>query len=153
MKRKTMGAIGAAVSALLLVVAIPAAASAAGPKKTIKVRLFEFQIKVKPSSSAIGAIKVVAKNIGTEKHEMVVVKGADIAALPLKPDGSVDEDLIPETDKPGEIAEFKAKKTKTKSYNLDPGSYIMFCNIVDTETDGSTLSHFHEGMHTVFTVG
>jgi hypothetical protein len=139
----------AAAAVALLSFAVPAAGAATTP--TVKAKLFEFKIKPKPKSTKAGKVKVVAKNIGTEEHELVVVKGDDAAALPTAADGSVDEDAIPETDKFGEIAEFKPKKTKTKTFDLDAGSYVVFCNVVDDEDD-ITVSHFAEGMHTILTV-
>jgi hypothetical protein len=140
-----------AVVAASLAVAAPALAA---PKATdVKAKLFEFKIKLKPKAPAPGSVRIVARNIGTEKHEIVIVRGADAAALPTKADGSVDEALIPETDKLGEIPEFKPKQTKKKTFELESGSYVAFCNVVDDEPDGSTLSHFAQGMYTTFTVG
>jgi hypothetical protein len=82
------------------------------------------------------------------KHEVVVVRGTDPSALPTKPDGSVDEGQIPKRDKVGETGDVKAGKTKTKTLKLSTGSYILFCNIIDTEPDGSQVSHFAKGMYT-----
>lgn len=129
----------------------------ASSKPAVKATLFEFKIKTKPKTVAAGKIKLAAKNIGAEKHELVVVRTADVpggapASLPTKADGSVDESAIPEADKLGEIPEFKPKTTKTKTFDLDPGSYILFCNVVDKESDGSTLSHFAQGMYTTLVV-
>ncbi len=127
------------------------ASTSAKKAKEVKVKLFEFQIKPKPKSAAAGKIRFVAKNIGTEQHEMVIVVGDDPAALPTDADGAVDESQIDEADLPGEIEEFDAGKTKKKAFNLAAGSYILFCNITDEDESGA-LNHFAEGMYTTFVV-
>ena len=49
----------------------------------------------------------------------------------------------------GEIEDVKPKKKKSKTFKLSPGTYIVFCNIVEEEEDGTIVSHFAKGMHTV----
>jgi hypothetical protein len=123
------------------------AAAAAPPK--VKVQLIEFQVKPALSFVAKGKIKFVVKNAGTETHEFVIVRGADPAALPTKADGSVDEDQIPKSDQVGELEKIKKGKTKSKTFKLSAGPYILLCNTVDTEEDGTVVSHFARGMSTV----
>lgn len=127
------------------------ASTSAKKSKAVKVKLFEFEVKPKPKSFAAGKIKFVAKNIGTEEHEMVIVRADDAAELPVDENGGVVEDEIDEADLPGEIEEF-AKGTKAKkSFDLEAGTYILFCNITEEEEAGP-LNHFNEGMYTTFTV-
>ena len=123
---------------------LPAGASA--PK--LKIRLIEFKIKPARDFIAAGKTSFVAKNAGGDKHEIVVVRGDDPAALPTKADGSVDESKIPKADVIGEIGEFKPGKTKSKVFKLSAGSYVLFCNIVEKEADGTVKSHFKKGMYT-----
>jgi hypothetical protein len=127
--------------------AAPSLAVTAKPPKQ-KLTLTEYQITPALQFIAKGKSTFVAKNSGTVKHEVVVVRGADPAALPTKPDGSVDEDQIPRSSKVGEAGNVKAGKTKSKTLKLSTGSYILFCNIIDTEPDGSQVSHFAKGMYT-----
>ena len=131
----------------LLVVATTNSATAKDVPK-LKVRLIEFEVNPERDFTAKGKMQFVVKNAGTEKHELVVVRGDDPASLPTDADGAVDESQIPESDKLGEIEEFKPGKTKKKIFKLSPGDYIVFCNVVDEEEDGTTVSHFEEGMHT-----
>lgn len=119
--------------------------------ETVKVKLFEFQVKPKPKSIAAGKIKFVAKNIGTEEHEMVIARADDAESLPTDADGAVDESQIDEANLPGEIEEFAKGETEKKTFVLPPGTYVLFCNITEEEEDGP-LNHFAEGMHTTFTV-
>ena len=122
------------------------AATAKAPK--VKVQMVEFQIKPELQFISKGKINFVVKNAGTEKHEFVIVRGNDPAALPTKADGSVDEDQIPKSDQIGELENIKKGKTKSKTFKLSAGPYILFCNIVDTEQDGTVVSHFARGMYT-----
>ena len=60
--------------------------------------------------------------------------------------GDVDEEAIPEADKLGESGDVAAGKRVTKTFDLSPGTYVMFCNIDDKNPDGSVTNHFQEGM-------
>jgi hypothetical protein len=133
------------VGVLVLGVAGPAGAKRA---PQLKVKLIEFKIRTGRDFVAKGTTTFVVRNGGSEKHEMVVARADDASALPTKPDGSVDEKAIPKKDRLGEIPEFKAGATKTKSFKLTPGTYVLFCNIVEDESGGEVVSHFKEGMHT-----
>jgi hypothetical protein len=115
----------------------------------VKVQLIEFQVIPALEFVAKGKINFAVTNAGTEKHEFVIVRGADPAALPTKADGSVDEDQIPKSDQVGELENIKKGKTKSKTFKLSAGPYILLCNTVDTEEDGTVVSHFARGMSTV----
>ena len=133
-------------SALVLMVSAPGLAAAAPPK--IKVKLIEFEVKPAISALAAGKVRFAVKNTGSELHEFVVVHGDDAAALPVDADGAVVEDQLPDDAFVGELEDIKVGKTKTKNFKLPAGSYVLFCNIVETEDDGTVVSHFAEGMHT-----
>ncbi len=152
MKRRYGVLVAAVVIGALTFGMVGAQASTATKKgPQVKVKLFEFQVKPKPKSVAAGKVTFLARNIGTEDHEMVIVRSDDAATLPTDENGGVVEDEIPEADLPGEIPEF-AKGTKAKkSFDLEPGNYILFCNITDEEESGP-LNHFAEGMHATFVV-
>lgn len=135
-----------AVVAVVMAFAMVAPAGASAPK--LKIRLIEFKIKPARGFIAAGTTTFVAKNAGSDEHEIVVVRGDDPAALPTKADGSVDESQIPKADKFGEIGEFKPGKTVSRAFKLSPGSYVLFCNVVQEVEDGTVESHFKEGMYT-----
>jgi uncharacterized cupredoxin-like copper-binding protein len=137
-----------------LALAIPATSAVAKSKggKPVAVQLFEFGVKRKPKFVAAGKVTFTAKNIGTMKHEMVVVRVQPGAKLPTKADGSIDEEAIPETDKMGEVGTIKPKKSGKLTKTLDPGSYVLFCNLVNTQS-GTTFVHYERGMHATFTAG
>jgi uncharacterized cupredoxin-like copper-binding protein len=140
-------AVAAMLTGVVVIGAGPSIAATAKPPKQ-SLTLTEYQITPALQFIAKGKSNFVAKNSGTVKHEVVVVRGTDPSALPTNPDGSVDEGQIPKRDKVGETGDVKSGKTKSKTLKLSAGSYILFCNIIDTEPDGSQLSHFANGMYT-----
>lgn len=115
------------------------------------VGLKEYTVTPDPVEFKAGDVEVTADNIGTEQHELVVVKADSAAALATKADGSVDEDKIPESTKQGELEDVKEGTQRTKKFSLKAGTYVFFCNIVE-EQGGTTISHFKQGMHEVVTV-
>ena len=114
----------------------PSATTAAKAAKATTFVLDEWSIVPPSHNLTAGKVAITATNNGREKHELVIVRAADAASLPLKADGSVNEDKIPESKKAGEIADLAAGKTRTKTIDLPAGNYIAFCNIVDDMSTG-----------------
>jgi len=98
-------------------------------------------------------VKFVAKNSGPDDiHEMVVLRtDLDPAALPVDKDGKADEEADGITSI-GETGDVAVGETKEASFDLAPGKYVLICNIVQTEPDGSIEAHYKVGMRTAFTV-
>ena len=149
----------------------PKAASTATPATSASFVLNEYSITQPPAPLAAGNVRITVKNSGHETHELVIIRAADAAALPKKADGSVDEDTIAETDKPGEVPDIAAGKSVTKTLKLAAGHYVAICNLVETTGMGTTgmgsggmgtngmgntamMGHIHFmlGMVTTFTV-
>lgn len=94
--------------------------------------LTEWSIAAPTTPLHPGKVLVTASNRGRETHELVIVRADAIASLPTKPDGSVDEEKISDTAKPGEIADIKPGTTISKTIDLAPGNYVAICNLVET---------------------
>ena len=77
------------------------------------------------------------------------MRGDDPSALPTTDDGAVDDDALGD-DLIGEIEPFAAGATCTGTFELEPGAYVLLCNIV--EEDGDHEAHVAEGMTTTLTV-
>jgi plastocyanin len=114
---------------------------------------------IRPADLVNGKIRITATNVGTETHELIIVRGSDPKLLPTKPDGSVDEDKIPAADLVGEIPDVVSAKSATRTFDLGAGEYLAFCNIVDTMGMGGGMAHggmghvhYQLGMVTSFTV-
>jgi iron uptake system component EfeO len=123
----------------------------AGASTTVTVSLHEYAIEATPLSAPAGNVQFKVTNRGGLAHEFVVVR-LNGAALVTAPDGSAVEDEIPEADAFGELEDLERGDTASlRAKNLRPGTYRLFCNIVD-QADGTTLSHYAKGMTTEFTV-
>ena len=130
------------------------------PTKPDQFRLYEWGITADSNTFTPGRQTITALNIGGHTHELVIVKATDAAALPTKPDGSVDENAL-KSEKVGEIADVGAGSSKRATFDLAPGSYVVFCNLVDDigmgnggvpMGGGRAHVHFELGMHTAFAV-
>ena len=136
---------------------VAASASAASPapsgSTSVSVGLQEFAIVPSVASVPAGTVKFVAKNTGPDDiHEMVVLRtDLDPAALPVDKDGKADEEADGITSI-GETGDVAVGETKEVSFDLAPGKYVLICNIVQTEPDGSIEAHYKVGMRTAFTV-
>lgn len=131
-------------------VLVAAACSSGGAD--IDVVLSEWVVQPDPTSVAAGEVTFNADNQGSEAHELVVVRADSAEALPTDDTGKVDEDALAEGAFIGEIEEFEAGASESATFDLEPGTYVLFCNITEEESDGTVESHFQEGMHTTFTV-
>jgi hypothetical protein len=105
--------------------------------------LSEFAVEPDPISADAGSLEIVAKNQGADVHELVIVKGDDPALLPVDEYGAVIEGDLPEGDFIGEIALVDAGTEESASFDLDAGSYILFCNIL--AATAPPRSHFEDG--------
>lgn len=93
--------------------------------------LDEWSVAAPTTPIRAGSVRITAVNDGRETHELVVVHAEDAASLPTKADGSVDEEAIPESDKPGEIPDVAAGDSAGTTLDLPAGDYVAFCNLVD----------------------
>jgi uncharacterized cupredoxin-like copper-binding protein len=135
----------------------------------MNVRLQEYSMVARPTAVKSGPVHFQIRNNGTVTHEMVLVRAPTADALAkvspataqaeaadpeaeARAVGDVDEEAIPESEKPGE-AEVKKGATVNKTIDLKPGTYVMFCNIDTKLPDGTVLNHFQHGMSAVITAG
>jgi hypothetical protein len=145
--RRRSAAIVTGVVALMLV-----AVACDSDGETVDVTLQEFAVVPGASSAPAGEITFDVTNEGpNDPHEFVVFR-TDLAvdALPTGEDGAVDEtgegvELI------DEIEEFPVGESESITLDLDAGSYVFICNLVEEE-DGELESHYQEGMRVAFTV-
>jgi hypothetical protein len=150
-----------------------APATTAGASGTAVFALDEWTVTEISKSITAGQVELSVTNNGDEVHELVIVRAGDAASLPVKADGSVDEEAIPAADVIGEIADIAPGAKAAKTFDLPPGVYLAFCNIVDDGMMGGSMDttmgggmphggsgpagtghvHFALGMVTTFSVG
>lgn len=171
MNRRTRWAVGLAACALVATMGVacgsddddaggatPAASATAAKATTpatkgtvIEVVLNEFAVVTDKSTVPAGSITFKAINDGPDdEHEFVIVR-SDLApaSLPTAADGSVPEDEVDVVD---EIEGLAVGASGEVTVNLTAGKYVLLCNIVQTEPDGTIESHYAKGMRSAFTV-
>ncbi len=152
--RSTRARVAIAAGMVLVVLAVGAGScSDDDDSAKVDVTLSEFIVEPDPASAGAGEVEIVGDNQGGETHELVMVKAADAAGLPVDEDGAVVEDDLPEGAFVGEIEDIEAQSSKSVTFDLEAGDYVLFCNITEEDQDsGEIESHFAEGMNASFTV-
>jgi len=128
-------------SLLVVIVLFSSLLAACGPT-TIDVTLGQYEMALSRSSAKAGEITFhVHNDAELLVHEFVVVK-SDLPAdgLTVGPDGIVDESQMSVVD---EIEDMEAGESGDLTVTLEPGHYILLCNIEN---------HYGLGMHIDFTV-
>ena len=117
--------------------------SAAAANGTIDASVQEWHIDLASNTVPAGEVKFSIDNKGDETHEFVVVK-TDLAedALPVVDDQiPEDSDQLTAID---EVEDIESGSTGNElTVNLEPGHYVIFCNL---------LAHYGKGMHATLTV-
>ena len=106
--------------------------------KSTKVTLSDFKVSASPKSVSAGKVSFTAKNAGKMEHELVIIK-TSTSASKLK----VSSNRVSEKGAVGEIEDIAAGKSKTHTFNLKKGHYVLLCNIP---------GHYKGGMRADFTV-
>jgi uncharacterized cupredoxin-like copper-binding protein len=134
----------------LVVAGAATASGSTSAAAAVNVTLSEYVVRAKPATVTGPSVKLVVQNKGTLTHEVVLVR-TDGSPPPLAADGSIDEDALPDGSFIGELEDLRPKVKATLKADLTPGSYLVFCNIVDDD-DATMVSHYQEGMSTQLTV-
>jgi uncharacterized cupredoxin-like copper-binding protein len=99
----------------------------------------KYYLTVTPGSVKAGKTTITFKNVGTKVHEVVVLK-TDTPAGNLKVGANHE---VSEDASVGEDSETDPGKTKTTTIDLQPGKYVLVCNIE---------RHYEKGMYAPLTV-
>ena len=131
------------VAALLLIAACGGSAGTAGGQSggAVAVKLSDNAIGLDHTSVNAGTVTFKVTNAGSIEHEFAVLK-TDLPAnqLPPNPDkpGKVKED-----GNVGEVEGLAVNATKDLSIDLQPGKYVLICNLP---------AHYGMGMRVAFIV-
>ena len=116
-------------------------------QERVTVILQDFRVHPNTTQAKAGRLTLEAVNKGMSPHELVILKtDLNPAALPRKEakhhQGILAEYLVNEDDARietiDEIDEFPAGTSQKKTVSLDPGHYVLFCNIP---------GHYDKGMY------
>jgi hypothetical protein len=139
-----------ALTVMAAALAVVPVACGGDDEGAVEVTLQEWEVNPSSSSVDAGEVSFDITNGGGEVHEFVVLQtDLGIDELPTAPDGSLDEEGGP-IEVVDEVEDIPAGESESLDVELDSGSYVLACNIVEEE-DGETESHFENGMATEFT--
>ena len=103
----------------------------------------EFAISLAQDTIKGGTQQFTVKNAGTTEHEFVIFRtDLDPAKLPTKADSTVDEEG-PGVTHVDEIGGIAVGATKSLTVHIQPGHYVVICNLV---------GHYAQGMRVPLTV-
>lgn len=106
---------------------------------TVPVELRDFAFSPAEVEVAAGVVTFEATNNGSENHELAFLPGG--GDVPVNDQGDPDEDALGEAGA-FELEAFGAGETCKATYELEPGTYTLFCIV--TGADGET--HYDKGM-------
>lgn len=91
----------------------------------------DFQIGVSTTTFKAGTINFKASNNGETPHEFGIARGNSYAELPQLANGSIDEEALGD-DFLGKtpIVDRILSPEREISFDLAPGNYVFFCNLV-----------------------
>jgi uncharacterized cupredoxin-like copper-binding protein len=118
----------------------------------VNVVVSEFTVEPDPESVGAGEVTFVVDNQGGDIHEFLVVDADSADDLPVDDDGAFDEAAFGEDKVLDEVEDIESGDTAELTLDLEAGSYVLLCNVVEEEESGEVESHFMEGMHATFTV-
>jgi len=123
----------------------PANTGSAGGGQSLEIKMGDYFFSPSAVTAKAGKATIEAPNEGTVEHELVVFKtNMNPAELPTESNGEVDEEKLDEiAGEEGEVSEVAAGETKSGSFNLTPGKYVIFCNLP---------GHYAQGMYGTLTV-
>jgi uncharacterized cupredoxin-like copper-binding protein len=117
--------------------ATPVATTSAG---SVHVTLTEFAITPGALTAAAGEVTFTIHNAGAVEHEFIIIR-TDLAADALPSSGSaVDEEGLDVID---EVEDMAPGDTATLTVNLEPGNYVVICNLP---------GHYAQGMRATLQV-
>lgn len=103
-----------------------------------------------------GAVTFLLRNQSERTHEFVMIRIASKSQMPphietQNPGEPLDEDQFSEEQIVTELEHLPPGAEVTHEVTLDPGLYLIFCNVVESTPDG-LVSHYGMGMRTELTV-
>ncbi len=117
----------------------------AGAGKGLTITMDDYSFTPSAVTTNAGPVTITTPNDGQVEHELVLLKtDQSPTSLPVK-GNEVDEEGLEAkgVENAGEIEEVGPGQTKSGSFKLTPGSYVMICNLP---------RHFQQGMYGSLTV-
>ncbi|MGH9273928.1 MAG: cupredoxin domain-containing protein [Acidimicrobiales bacterium] len=111
---------------------------------SVAVELHEYEFTPASLEAPAGIVTFATENTGVEAHELALLPGG--GDVPLTEAGAPDEEAL-EAAGAFELEAYGPDQTCNASYELDPGTYTVFCLV--EAADGET--HLEKGMEGTLT--
>lgn len=115
--------LGVAIAAVVAVSVGVSSGGAVTSKPLVAVQVDEFSVFPGTQGAPKGKVRFVVTNIGTIKHEFVVLKTAKPAGNLLKGNEASESGAV------GEIGGIPAGQARTLTLKLSAGHYSLICNL------------------------
>lgn len=139
MKRwKYVVAIVALVPLALAACSSKEASNEAGGASQVATTLDDYAIRLAETTLSAGDVTFKIENVGATEHEMVVIR-SDVAIEDIPVEGDEANEEGPGMTPIGEVEGVQPGETTELVLTLDPGRYILLCNLA---------KHFGRGMVT-----
>jgi hypothetical protein len=117
-------------------------ASEAVDVSDVEVSLFQGGI-VAPAKLDAGTLTLAVKNDGSQNHQLTIVAAESYESLPLRDNGSVKiEELDPLLVAVATEPLFAGFPAEPFTVDLEPGTYVFFCNLQSVSGDNSHIVAF-----------
>ena len=129
---------------ILGVIALVAVSCSNGDEGGVDATLADFSIVLASPSAPSGSVTFNVTNDASQVHEFVVFRtdlGED--ALPTDENGDVDEEGSTQLTLVDEIEDIQGGAQPSLTVDLEPGHYVVVCNLP---------GHYRQGMYASFTV-
>lgn len=118
----------------------------------LTVTMDEYQILPEEDELTRGPNRFRALNSGKKTHELYVAEARTVEGIPLEENGAVDVEALEEKDRLlGELEGIPSGQSCDLELDLEPGTYVMFCDIRERSGKG-VVNHFLQGMRARFKV-
>lgn len=128
-----------AVALALLALAACTSDGAGNAGTTVAVTLVDDAVTLEPATVPAGPVRFEATNEGTMTHELEIFAGATTTELPVESNVAVTEGL----ELLDEVEDIVPGATGELAVDLEPGSYLVVCNLP---------GHYAAGMAALLTV-
>lgn len=122
-----------------VVLALAACTSEVTPEATVAVTLVDDAVVLEPATVPAASIRFEATNEGTMTHEFEIFAGATTTDLPVESNVAITEGL----ELVDEVEDVVPGATASLTVDLEPGAYLVICNLP---------GHFAAGMSALLTV-
>jgi uncharacterized cupredoxin-like copper-binding protein len=132
--------LGRRLLSTLTLILVAAACTSTSADAEVAVSLRDDAVTLAPTQADAGTLTFAATHDGTHTHEIEVFRGdVDPGTLPVEDNVAVTDGL----DLVDEIEDITPGSTANLTVELDPGTYVVMCNLP---------GHFEKGMHAVLTI-